>query len=83
MQNAQRIYNELEDDHLAKQTQQDKDLLEKIHVAIERLSTTGNNKDINESDLTELVEKFAQDIKQLDSEYFKAILLAKQEEKDG
>uniref|UniRef100_A0A1A9VQD0 DNA mismatch repair proteins mutS family domain-containing protein n=1 Tax=Glossina austeni TaxID=7395 RepID=A0A1A9VQD0_GLOAU len=82
VQNAQRIYNELEDDHLAKQTQQDKDLLEKIHVAIERLSTTGNNKDINESDLTELVEKFAQDIKKLDSEYFKAILLAKQEEKD-
>ncbi|XP_013099800.2 DNA mismatch repair protein spellchecker 1 [Stomoxys calcitrans] len=74
VQNAQQIYNEFEDEHAAKQTEEDKGLLEKINKAIENLSTTGNNVDINESDLSKLVEQFTQDIKKLDSEYFKSVL---------
>lgn len=72
--NAQQVYNEFEDEHVAKQTEEDKSLLEKINKAIENLSTTGNNVDINENDLSKLVDQFTQDIKKLDSEYFKCIL---------
>ncbi|KAM7353840.1 DNA mismatch repair protein spel1 [Cochliomyia hominivorax] len=74
VQNAQQVYNEFEDEHAAKQSDDDKALLDKINKAIEDLSTTGNNKDINEKDLTKLVEQFTKDIKKLDSEYFKAVL---------
>lgn len=74
VQNAQQVYNEFEDEHADKQTDEDKALLDKINKAIENLSTTGNNKDINENDLTKLVEQFTKDIKKLDSEYFKAVL---------
>lgn len=72
--NAQQVYNEFEDEHAAKQTNEDKVILEKINKAIADLSTTGNNVDINENDLSKLVEQFAQDIKQLDSVYFKSVL---------
>ncbi|XP_046812346.1 DNA mismatch repair protein spellchecker 1-like [Lucilia cuprina] len=74
VQNAQQVYNEFEDEHANKQSQEDKDLLDKINKAIQDLSTTGNNKDINEKDLSQLVEQFTKDIKKLDSEYFKAVL---------
>lgn len=71
---AQQVYNEFEDEHADKQSGDDKVLLEKINKAIENLSTTGNNVDINESDLSKLVEQFTQDIRKLDSEYFKCVL---------
>ncbi|XP_011294478.1 DNA mismatch repair protein spellchecker 1 [Musca domestica] len=71
---AQQVYNEFEDEHADKQSCDDKVLLEKINKAIENLSTTGNNVDINESDLSKLVEQFTQDIRKLDSEYFKCVL---------
>ncbi|EDW57604.1 DNA mismatch repair protein spellchecker 1 [Drosophila virilis] len=74
VQNAQEVYNEFEDEHAGKQSEADKALLDKIQVAIEQLSTAGNNTDINVEDLTQLVAKFAKDIKQLDSDYFKTVL---------
>ncbi|ALC39938.1 spel1 [Drosophila busckii] len=74
VQNAQEVYNEFEDEHADKQTQADKTLLDKIQVAIEQLSTAGNNTEINVEDLTQLVAQFAKDIKQLDSDYFKSVL---------
>ncbi|KAH8410004.1 hypothetical protein KR009_004011 [Drosophila setifemur] len=74
VQNAQEVYNEFEDEHADKQKKEDKALLEKIQVAIEQLSTAGNNTDINVEDLTQLVTQFAKDIKQLDSDYFKSFL---------
>ncbi|XP_062142962.1 DNA mismatch repair protein spellchecker 1 [Drosophila sulfurigaster albostrigata] len=74
VQNAQEVYNEFEDEHADKQNQTDKDLLDKIQVAIEQLSTAGNNTEINVEDLTTLVAQFAKDIKQLDSDYFKSVL---------
>ena len=74
VQNAQQVYSEFEDEHAEKQSAEDKDLLDKISKAIEDLSTTGNNKDINVTDLSKLVEQFTKDIKKLDSEYFKTVL---------
>lgn len=74
VQNAQEVYNEFEDEHAGKQNKADKALLDKVHVAIEQLSTAGNNTEINVEDLTQLVAQFAKDIKQLDSDYFKAVL---------
>ena len=57
------------------QSKDDKALLEKINMAIEKLSTTGGNSaDINEKDLTTLVQQFTNEIEKLDSEYFKAIV---------
>ncbi|XP_053958336.1 DNA mismatch repair protein spellchecker 1 [Anastrepha ludens] len=72
--NAQRIYREFEDEYADKQNETDKELLDKIDAAMERLTTTGNDIDIDEAELSELVEKFARDIRQLDSEYFQAAL---------
>jgi len=43
-------------------------------VAIQQLSTAGNNVDINVEDLTQLVTQFTKDIEQLDSDYFKSVL---------
>ncbi|KAH8308107.1 hypothetical protein KR059_006489, partial [Drosophila kikkawai] len=74
VQNAQEVYNEFEDEHVDKQKKEDKALLEKIQVAIEQLSTAGNNTDINVEDLTQLVTQFTKDIKKLDSDYFKSVL---------
>ncbi|XP_022223308.2 DNA mismatch repair protein spellchecker 1 [Drosophila obscura] len=74
VQNAEEVYNEFEDEHADKQNQEDKALLEKIQVAIQQLSTAGNNTEINVEDLTQLVTQFTQDIKQLDSDYFKSVL---------
>lgn len=74
VQNAQEVYNEFEDEHAGKQNEADKALLDKIQVAIEQLSTAGNNTEINVEDLTQLVAQFAKDIKQLDSDYFKSVL---------
>lgn len=74
VQNAQQFYNEFEDEHAGKQSEEDKRLLDKLNTAVANLSTTGNNKDINEKDLSVLVEQFAEDIKNLDSEYFKAVV---------
>ncbi|EDW27406.1 GL21272 [Drosophila persimilis] len=74
VQNAQEVYNEFEDEHADKKNQEDKALLEKIQVAIQQLSTAGNNTEINVEDLTQLVTQFTQDIKQLDSDYFKSVL---------
>lgn len=71
---AQRIYSEFEDEYTEKQGQSDKELLDKIDAAVERLTTTGNDVDIDEAELSALVENFARDIKQLDSEYFRAVL---------
>lgn len=71
---AQRIYSEFEDEYTEKQSQSDKELLDKIDAAVERLTTTGNDVDIDEAELSALVENFARDIKQLDSEYFRAVL---------
>ncbi|KAH8352433.1 hypothetical protein KR084_004130 [Drosophila pseudotakahashii] len=74
VQNAQEVYNEFEDEHVDKQKKEDKALLEKIQVAIQQLSTAGNNVDINVEDLTQLVTQFTKDIEQLDSDYFKSVL---------
>ncbi|XP_030378531.1 DNA mismatch repair protein spellchecker 1 [Scaptodrosophila lebanonensis] len=74
VQHAEMVYNEFEDEHADKQNEADKALLAKIEVAIEQLSTAGNNTEINTEDLTQLVTQFAQDIKQLDSDYFKAVI---------
>ncbi|EDW77393.1 uncharacterized protein Dwil_GK18274 [Drosophila willistoni] len=74
VQNAQEVYHEFEDEHAEKQTKADKELLDKIQEAIEQLSTAGNNTEINEEDLTQLVTQFAHDIKQLDSDYFKSVV---------
>lgn len=73
VQTAQRIYSEFEDEYTEKQSQSDKELLDKIDAALERLTTTGNDVDINEAELSELVATFAKDIKNLDSEYFRAL----------
>ncbi|XP_034669005.1 DNA mismatch repair protein spellchecker 1 [Drosophila subobscura] len=74
VQNAEQVYNEFEDEHADKQNKEDKALLDKIQVAIQQLSTAGNNTEINVEDLTQLVTQFTQDIKQLDSDYFKSVL---------
>ncbi|XP_017859257.1 PREDICTED: DNA mismatch repair protein spellchecker 1 [Drosophila arizonae] len=79
VQNAQEVYNEFEDEHAGKQNEADKALLDKIQVAIEQLSTAGNNTEINVEDLTQLVAQFAKDIKQLDSDYFKTVLTSSSE----
>ncbi|XP_017477150.1 PREDICTED: DNA mismatch repair protein spellchecker 1 isoform X1 [Rhagoletis zephyria] len=72
--NAQRIYREFEDEYADKQSEADKELLDKIDAAVERLTTTGNDVDIDEAELSKLVATFAKDIKQLDSEYFRTVL---------
>ncbi|XP_055848504.1 DNA mismatch repair protein spellchecker 1 [Episyrphus balteatus] len=70
---AQNVYHEFEDENVQKRTQKDEELINKIETAIDNLSS-GNNVDINEGDLTKLVEQFKKDIQELDSEYFKAVL---------
>ena len=76
-QNAQKVYSEFDDEHQHTQNEDDKILLEKINNAIQKLSTTGGNSaDINELDLTKLVEQFTTEIEKLDSEYFKSIVSA-------
>lgn len=70
---AQNVYSEFEDENVQKRTQKDEELINKIETAIDNLSS-GNNADINEGDLTKLVEQFAKDIQELDSEYFRTVL---------
>lgn len=70
---AQNVYSEFEDENVQKRTKKDEELINKIETAIDNLSS-GNNVDINEGDLTKLVEQFKKDIQELDSEYFRTVL---------
>ncbi|XP_037957315.1 DNA mismatch repair protein spellchecker 1 [Teleopsis dalmanni] len=63
--NAEEVYGQFEDIHVEKKTKEEKAVLDEINSALEEFSNVGNDANINESDLTKLVEQFTRDIKEL------------------